>query len=265
MLFRRELVMFGPREVLLTSEEPVVKQFLNGRRDGPIGMSEEKDAAPGRRRAGHRSRRGHHARRRSEGRSGRHPAADAALARACPSAGRVAAASSGCSTCCTPCPQEAQKAIKKSIGRGEAPASRSRDQRAALGEQLTEVPPASGAQLRAARRRRTPTPQRTELSSNGLAVPRRRSAAGRSPVRALPRRRPADVQAAVPGPRVHPAGLVHRQRHDHPDLAGGDPVRRGHRAAARQPRRARSARSRSPARRACSRSCARPARSCARC
>ncbi|HEX3792431.1 MAG TPA: ABC transporter ATP-binding protein [Pseudonocardiaceae bacterium] len=45
MLFRRELVMFGPREVLLTSEEPVVSQFLNGRRLGPIGMSEEKDAA----------------------------------------------------------------------------------------------------------------------------------------------------------------------------------------------------------------------------
>jgi phospholipid/cholesterol/gamma-HCH transport system ATP-binding protein len=44
LLFRRELVMFGPREVLLTSEEPVVKQFLNGRREGPIGMSEEKDA-----------------------------------------------------------------------------------------------------------------------------------------------------------------------------------------------------------------------------
>jgi phospholipid/cholesterol/gamma-HCH transport system ATP-binding protein len=37
--------MFGPREVLLTSDEPVVKQFLNGRREGPIGMSEEKDAA----------------------------------------------------------------------------------------------------------------------------------------------------------------------------------------------------------------------------
>ena len=45
LLFRRELVMFGPREVLLTSDEPVVKQFLNGRREGPIGMSEEKDAA----------------------------------------------------------------------------------------------------------------------------------------------------------------------------------------------------------------------------
>ena len=44
MLFKRELVMFGPREVLLTSEEPVVKQFLNGRKEGPIGMSEEKDA-----------------------------------------------------------------------------------------------------------------------------------------------------------------------------------------------------------------------------
>ncbi|WP_119727791.1 ABC transporter ATP-binding protein [Thermomonospora amylolytica] len=45
MLFRRNLVMFGPREVLLTSEEPVVAQFLHGRRRGPIGMSEEKDAA----------------------------------------------------------------------------------------------------------------------------------------------------------------------------------------------------------------------------
>jgi len=45
MLFRRELVLFGPREVLLTSEEPVVKQFLNGTMIGPIGMSEEKDDA----------------------------------------------------------------------------------------------------------------------------------------------------------------------------------------------------------------------------
>src|ERR1700755_2841351 len=45
MLFRRELVWFGPVEVLLTSDEPVVKQFLNGRRIGPIGMSEEKDEA----------------------------------------------------------------------------------------------------------------------------------------------------------------------------------------------------------------------------
>ncbi|CAM3957509.1 ABC transporter ATP-binding protein [Smaragdicoccus niigatensis] len=45
MLFRRNLVMFGPREVLLTSDEPVVKQFLNGRMIGPIGMSEEKDEA----------------------------------------------------------------------------------------------------------------------------------------------------------------------------------------------------------------------------
>jgi phospholipid/cholesterol/gamma-HCH transport system ATP-binding protein len=45
MLFRRELVMFGPREVLLTSDEPAVRQFLNGHRHGPIGMSEEKDQA----------------------------------------------------------------------------------------------------------------------------------------------------------------------------------------------------------------------------
>lgn len=31
--------------MLLTSEEPVVQQFLQGRRIGPIGMSEEKDSA----------------------------------------------------------------------------------------------------------------------------------------------------------------------------------------------------------------------------
>ncbi|NWJ73597.1 ATP-binding cassette domain-containing protein [Pseudonocardia sp. ICBG1122] len=45
LLYRKHLAMFGPREVLLTSDEPVVAQFLNGRREGPIGMSEEKDAA----------------------------------------------------------------------------------------------------------------------------------------------------------------------------------------------------------------------------
>ncbi len=45
MLYRGGLIMFGPREVLLTSEDPVITQFVNGRRIGPIGMSEEKDEA----------------------------------------------------------------------------------------------------------------------------------------------------------------------------------------------------------------------------
>ncbi|MEQ3550527.1 ABC transporter ATP-binding protein [Pseudonocardia nematodicida] len=45
LLYRKHLAMFGPREQLLTSDEPVVAQFLNGRREGPIGMSEEKDTA----------------------------------------------------------------------------------------------------------------------------------------------------------------------------------------------------------------------------
>jgi phospholipid/cholesterol/gamma-HCH transport system ATP-binding protein len=36
--------MFGPREMLLSSTEPVVRQFLNAQRIGPIGMAEEKDA-----------------------------------------------------------------------------------------------------------------------------------------------------------------------------------------------------------------------------
>ena len=45
IMYKKHLAMFGPRELLLTSEDPVVSQFLNGRRQGPIGMSEEKDAA----------------------------------------------------------------------------------------------------------------------------------------------------------------------------------------------------------------------------
>jgi len=45
LLYHKHLAMFGPREMLLSSEEPVVAQFLNAQRVGPIGMSEEKDAA----------------------------------------------------------------------------------------------------------------------------------------------------------------------------------------------------------------------------
>lgn len=45
LLYRRHLAMFGPREMLLSSNEPVVRQFLNAQRQGPIGMAEEKDSA----------------------------------------------------------------------------------------------------------------------------------------------------------------------------------------------------------------------------
>jgi phospholipid/cholesterol/gamma-HCH transport system ATP-binding protein len=44
LLYHKHLAMFGPREMLLSSDEPVVRQFLNAQRVGPIGMSEEKDA-----------------------------------------------------------------------------------------------------------------------------------------------------------------------------------------------------------------------------
>jgi phospholipid/cholesterol/gamma-HCH transport system ATP-binding protein len=44
LIYHRHLAMFGPREMLLSSQEPVVRQFLNAQRVGPIGMSEEKDA-----------------------------------------------------------------------------------------------------------------------------------------------------------------------------------------------------------------------------
>jgi phospholipid/cholesterol/gamma-HCH transport system ATP-binding protein len=43
LLFRRRLVSFGPAEDMFSSTDPVVKQFLAGATDGPIGMSEEKD------------------------------------------------------------------------------------------------------------------------------------------------------------------------------------------------------------------------------
>ena len=43
MLYRRELVMFGPREEFLLTDHPVVSQFMSGDPDGPIGMSEETD------------------------------------------------------------------------------------------------------------------------------------------------------------------------------------------------------------------------------
>ncbi|MEU5987672.1 ABC transporter ATP-binding protein [Spirillospora sp. NPDC047418] len=45
LLFRRGLVMFGPREMVLSSTHPAVHQFFNARRQGPIGMAEEKDVA----------------------------------------------------------------------------------------------------------------------------------------------------------------------------------------------------------------------------
>jgi phospholipid/cholesterol/gamma-HCH transport system ATP-binding protein len=45
IMYHKRLAMFGPRELLLTSDDPVVAQFINGRREGPIGMSEEQDSA----------------------------------------------------------------------------------------------------------------------------------------------------------------------------------------------------------------------------
>jgi phospholipid/cholesterol/gamma-HCH transport system ATP-binding protein len=44
IMYHKHLAMFGPRELLLTSDDPVVSQFINGRLKGPIGMSEEQDS-----------------------------------------------------------------------------------------------------------------------------------------------------------------------------------------------------------------------------
>ena len=45
MLYRRELVIFGPRELVISDTDPVVTQFLSGTRYGPIAMSEEADTS----------------------------------------------------------------------------------------------------------------------------------------------------------------------------------------------------------------------------
>ena len=45
MLYRRNLIKFGPAREMFTSDIPVVRQFLSGDTEGPIGMSEEKDSA----------------------------------------------------------------------------------------------------------------------------------------------------------------------------------------------------------------------------
>ncbi len=47
LIFARRLVKFDTRENMLSSKERVVQQFLTGSVDGPIGMSEEKDAGGG--------------------------------------------------------------------------------------------------------------------------------------------------------------------------------------------------------------------------
>ena len=47
MLYRRNLVRFGPAREMFESEIPVVRQFLSGDTEGPIGMSEEKDSTKG--------------------------------------------------------------------------------------------------------------------------------------------------------------------------------------------------------------------------
>jgi phospholipid/cholesterol/gamma-HCH transport system ATP-binding protein len=44
MLYRRNLVRFGPAREMFESDIPVVRQFLSGDTEGPIGMSEEKDS-----------------------------------------------------------------------------------------------------------------------------------------------------------------------------------------------------------------------------
>ena len=179
LLYHRHLAMFGPREMLLSSEEPVVRQFLNAQRD----RADRDVRGEGRRRAGRRVRPGaaaaaadpeqlHHQRRHLR----RHQ-------------------------------REAGRLVPRQRRDARRPA------RSATTRDRVAWPSTSGlvTRLRPAVR----CGRAGNLFALALDV-----------LRALPRR-PFQAQG------VHPAGLVHRQRHHPADRAGVDPVRRGHRAAAR--------------------------------
>jgi phospholipid/cholesterol/gamma-HCH transport system ATP-binding protein len=56
LLYRRHLAMFGPREMLLSSNEPVVRQFLNGQRQGRSAWPRRRTPASWRPRATRSSR-----------------------------------------------------------------------------------------------------------------------------------------------------------------------------------------------------------------
>ena len=228
LLFRRNLVMFGPREQLLTSQEPVVRQFLNGRREGPIGMSEEKDVAQVEAEMAALEARGgdSHNGVGPKGASG----GDAVPPQLTPTEGlperkaerrrqeRVARmlhefdeetrtrSASRCPRTCSRRPTPAPS------GRPAGPAAGTGPPR--------PTPPASPPRRHrhaapAGRRRVTATDKPKApglLDGQVLADPSARRQ--RQPLRLRPRRHPGAAQAAVPDPRVHPAGLVHRQRDD---------------------------------------------------
>jgi phospholipid/cholesterol/gamma-HCH transport system ATP-binding protein len=46
LLFRSHLVAFGPKEEMVSSTDPIVRQFLAGSSEGPISMDEMADADP---------------------------------------------------------------------------------------------------------------------------------------------------------------------------------------------------------------------------
>ena len=183
LLYHQHLAMFGPREMLLSSEEPVVRQFLNAQRVGPIGMSEEKDADE----------------LEAEKDEELPPLPpDPAAAASPPTASRAAASAQPGEWCrengVTPPPGS----FEEQHGHGD----------------------------------RGPDAQMASLTSSRVLAPI--GTAGQA-VRVRARRRAQPVQAALPDPRVPPAGLVHRLGDDHPDRAGRDPLRRGHRAPGRRP------------------------------
>ena len=108
MLFRRELVMFGPREVLLTvrgAGGQAVPERAQGR---PDRDERGEGLRPGRGRAGLPRRQGRSARARHRAQGClrlRCPGAAATQPRTAASARPSVGARSGCSTCCTRCPK----------------------------------------------------------------------------------------------------------------------------------------------------------------
>ncbi len=47
LLFRSRLIRFGPKDAMCASDDPVIRQFLSGTTEGPIGMDEMADGGDG--------------------------------------------------------------------------------------------------------------------------------------------------------------------------------------------------------------------------
>ncbi len=207
LLYRRHLAMFGPREMLLSSQEPVVRQFLNAQRQGPIGMAEEKDASE--------------------------LEAEAAAGAELPPLPPIPLQ--------LPPTNGMRRTSQRPPGEWLLTHGVQPPPDSFAGDPVLNAPTWRGPRPKPESKPRprpvslSPTPSMsTSGGGRSDGEPRhRRAPAQRQPVRVRAGHAAQRVPPPVPVARADPAGVVHRERDDPADRARRDPVRRGDRVAAR--------------------------------